>query len=80
MTTQQELKLTKSEKEALKELEVVINKYSARSLLQAIYLDFWNNYLSTDVYAEKNLLMKDQAENLLDLAKQVLHTDIDRVL
>ena len=44
---------------------------SARTQLKEIYLDWFNNYLSIERYAERNGLTYGQAEILLGLAKEV---------
>lgn len=42
-----------------------------RNTLIEAYLDYVNNYLTVEVYAEHNGLTKEQALNLLALAKEV---------
>lgn len=44
---------------------------TARSLLEALYLDYFNNYLSVEKYAEHNGLTTEQAEAVLRLARSV---------
>jgi hypothetical protein len=46
-----------------------------RDTLINTYLDFINNYLTVEVYAEHNGLTVLQAEILLALAKDVYSTD-----
>lgn len=51
-----------------------------RDFLINSYLDWRNNYLTIDLYAEHNLLTVDQALAFLILAKTVFNTDIEEVL
>lgn len=51
-----------------------------RTLLIDVYIDFVNNYLTVELFAEHALLTVPQAETLLTLAKDVYHTDIEDVL
>ena len=46
-----------------------------RDTLIAAYLDFWNNYLTVEKYAEHNGLTESQAGVLLDLAKEVFNSE-----
>ena len=43
----------------------------ARDLLQDIYLEYVNNYLTVEFYAEYNGLTVDHARTLIDLARSV---------
>jgi len=45
-----------------------------RDQLIAAYLDWRNNYLSLDCYAEHNGLTVEQADSLLILAREVFTT------
>lgn len=45
-----------------------------RNILIDIYLDFWNNYLTVERYAECNGLNENEAKVLIDLAKTVYKT------
>ena len=47
----------------------------ARDYLKAIYLDYINNYLTVDKYAEHNGLTAMQSCRLLDLAKEVFNSN-----
>ena len=51
-----------------------------RTTLINTYLDFRNNYLTIELYAEHNLLTVEQAETLLELAQNVYLTDINELL
>lgn len=51
-----------------------------RQSLINTYLDYRNNYLTIDRFAEHNLLTIQQAQLLIDLSKQVFETDIEKVL
>lgn len=44
---------------------------SARDTLNAIYLDWFNNYCSIDTFAEHNGLTQAQAIDLINLARNV---------
>lgn len=44
-------------------------------MLIDIYLDFWNNYLTVERYAECNGLHNDEAEALISLARKVFNTN-----
>jgi len=46
----------------------------ARDYLTAVYLDWCNNYLSAATYAEHNGLNKYQAEQLIDLARDIANS------
>ena len=46
----------------------------ARTLLNNIYLDYVNNYLTVDVFAKHNGLTAMQACRLLDLGKEIHNT------
>lgn len=46
-----------------------------RETLIAAYLDFRNNYLTVEKYAEHNGLTEEQAYKLIDLAKQVFESE-----
>jgi hypothetical protein len=45
-----------------------------RNTLIDIYLDFWNNYLTYERYAECNGLRTDEAEKLISLARNVYNS------
>jgi hypothetical protein len=51
-----------------------------RDKLISTYLDFINNYLTIELFAEHNLLTVDQAKQLIALSKAVFETDIEEVL
>lgn len=42
-----------------------------REQLRNIYLDYLNNYLTVEVFAEKNGLWVDEATDLIKLCKRV---------
>lgn len=44
---------------------------TARELLKEVYLDYFNNYITTACYAEKNGLTFKQADELINLARSV---------
>ena len=46
-----------------------------RETLIAVYLDFRNNYLTVKTYAERNGLTEEQADKLIDLARDVFNSD-----
>lgn len=46
-----------------------------RNTLTAAYLDWFNNYLSIDTYAEHNGLTYDQAKAFLELARDVAQSN-----
>ena len=46
-----------------------------RETLIAVYLDYWNNYLTVEKYAEHNGLTEEQAYKLIDLARDVFSSD-----
>ena len=46
-----------------------------RETLIAVYLDFRNNYLTVEKYAEHNGLREEQAYKLIDLARDVFNSD-----
>lgn len=45
-----------------------------RNILQMYYLDYWNNYLTVDKFAEHHGLTKVQAESFLRLGKKVFNS------
>lgn len=45
-----------------------------RTQLIDIYLDYWNNYLTPERYAECNGLRVHEAITLIDLARSVFNT------
>ncbi len=45
-----------------------------RDTLIDIYLDFWNNYLTVERYAECNGLHNSEAQSLIDLARNVFNS------
>lgn len=45
-----------------------------RDTLIAAYLDWVNNYLSVEHYAEENGLTLDQAEKFITLAREVINS------
>lgn len=47
---------------------------TAREQLHAIYMDYFNNYLSSTRYGENNGLTEAQATTLLTLAREINHT------
>jgi hypothetical protein len=51
-----------------------------RETLIAAYLDFRNNYLTVEKYAEHNGLTEEQARKLIDLARDVFSSDHPRSL
>lgn len=46
----------------------------ARQLLIEIYLEFWNDYLTVEKYAEHKGLQLDQAQRLIDLGRDVFNS------
>ena len=46
-----------------------------RETLIAVYIDFRNNYLTVEKYAEHNGLTEEQADKLIDLARDVFNSD-----
>lgn len=46
-----------------------------RDVLIATYLDWTNNYLTIEKYAEHNGLTEEQAERLINLSRDVIHSD-----
>lgn len=52
-------------------LTQTIQRREARENLIAMYLDWWNDYISYEVYAEHNGLTVEQAKALLKVAKEV---------
>lgn len=46
-----------------------------RDILIGVYLDYVNNYLTVEKFAEHNGLTKQQAEQLLRLAKAVFNSN-----
>lgn len=51
-----------------------------RDTLIGLYLDYRNNYLSIEKFAEHNLLTVEQAQTLINLGLEVFNTDIEKVL
>lgn len=47
---------------------------NAREILIEIYLDYWNDYLTVERYAECNALRVDEAKDLIDLARRVFNS------
>jgi hypothetical protein len=60
--------------EALERFKALVTKQSARDSLIEVYLDFRNNYLTIEKYAEHNGLHYNQAVTLLALAKDVFNS------
>lgn len=48
-----------------------VSNISIKSMLNEIYLDYVNNYLTTDKYAEHQGLNKNDLLFLIDLGRQV---------
>lgn len=48
---------------------------TARDYMTALYLDWRNNYLTVEKFAEHHGLTEPQARALLELARDVLSTD-----
>lgn len=46
-----------------------------RDTLIDAYLDYWNNYVAVEKYAEHNGLTMDQAYKLIDLARDVFNSE-----
>lgn len=46
---------------------------SVKTILDNIYIDFFNNYLTVEKYAYDNNLTVEQAEELIPLAKTVFN-------
>jgi hypothetical protein len=46
-----------------------------RNVLIDIYLDYWNNYLTFERYAECNGLHVSEAEILINLAREVYNAN-----
>jgi hypothetical protein len=47
---------------------------NAREYLEALYLDWYNNYVGISTFAEHNGLTDDQASILIDLARSVYYS------
>lgn len=47
----------------------------ARDTLISIYLDWFNNYLSVETFAEHNGLTTEQAQALINLARDVARSE-----
>jgi len=45
-----------------------------RTLALSIYKEWFNNYLSIEVFAEKNGLEKEHAEELLSVCRKIAYT------
>ena len=50
-------------------------KQTARDYLTAIYMDWFNNYLTAETFAEHNGITTDQAYTLIELARSVATSD-----
>lgn len=50
-----------------------VSNISIKSMLNEIYLDYVNNYLTTDKYAEYQGINKDDLTLLLDMGRQINH-------
>ena len=48
-----------------------VSNISIQSMLNTIYLDYVNNYLTTDKYAEEQGMNKDDLLYLIDLGRQI---------
>lgn len=48
-----------------------VSNISIKSMLNEIYLDYVNNYLTTDKYAEDQGINKNDLLFLIDLGKQI---------
>ena len=48
-----------------------VSNISIKSMLNEIYLDYVNNYLTTDKYAEDQGINKDDLLFLIDLGRQI---------
>ena len=48
-----------------------VSNISIKSMLNEIYLDYVNNYLTTDKYAEEQGINKNDLLFLIDLGKQI---------
>jgi len=46
-----------------------------RDVLLAAYLDYFNNYLSTSLWAEHNGLTEEQGAALIDIARKVARSE-----
>lgn len=46
---------------------------TSREMLRAVYLDWINNYLTIERYAECNGLQPEDAEALIDLARRIFN-------
>jgi hypothetical protein len=44
-----------------------------RNILTAVYLEWRNNYLTIDKYAEHNGLLVNEAQRLIDLSRDVFY-------
>ena len=49
----------------------ITKNITARDLLTEVWLDYFNNYITVDKYADHNGLTVEHAKALLDLAYQV---------
>ena len=48
-----------------------VSNISIKSMLNTIYLDYVNNYLTTEKYAEEQGVNKDDLLYLIDLGRQI---------
>ena len=48
---------------------------AARDTLISIYMDWFNDYLTVETFAEHNGLTSEQAQVLIDLARDVAHSE-----
>lgn len=46
-----------------------------REILINAYLDYWNNYITVEKYAEHNGLTVEQGKKLIDLAREVYNSE-----
>ena len=49
----------------------IMNKLYSETLLE-IYLDYFNNYLTIEKFAEHNLLSVEHAKQLLEIGKTIV--------
>lgn len=52
----------------------VLNK-TARTILTDVYLEYLNNYITIEKFADHNGLTIDQAKSLINLSKGVYNSD-----
>lgn len=68
--------LTKEQYYKLSQIECLLVQVSSiKSILNEIYLDYVNNYLTIDCMAEKEGLKKEDLEMLIELGRKINHKE-----